>query len=87
MASTTIKNVTTSSATVLSVHILAKSSGAVVVKPLHLQVQEVSVPALVLSARCDVMVEAYAVAKMDMKRARKESGVERMLRRRSLELG
>lgn len=56
--SITIKRFTRSRAMVLSVQIFAKCVGAVDSKPLHLQVQEVRVPASVLAARFDVIEDA-----------------------------
>ena len=41
-------------------------------------------PASVLSARCEVMVEAKTVVKIVAKRDRKEKGVETTLRRCNL---
>lgn len=49
-----------------------------------MQVQDVRDPASVLSARCEVMVEAKTVVKIVMKRDKKESGVETILRRCNL---
>lgn len=68
----------------LSMQILGKPAGAMLSKPCHLQVQDVSVPASVLFARWEVMVLAKAVVKTVTLRHRKESRVDKTLRRRSL---